>query len=58
MSEFSGGRQGPWPSANRQEAQRAHEQDIHEEAEHEHEVKDATGSKRRRWWLFGKRRGE
>jgi len=41
MSEFNAGRQGPFPLGDREEAQRAHEQDLREEAEHERDVKVA-----------------
>jgi hypothetical protein len=55
MSEFNAGRQGPFPSGNREEAERAHEQDLREEAEHEHDVKAAEApSGRWRWWPFGR----
>jgi len=56
VSEFNAGRQGPFPSGNREEAQRAHERDLREDAERERDVKEATASKRRRWWPFGTRR--
>jgi len=56
MSEFNAGRQGPWPSGNREEAQRAHEQDLREDAEHQHDVKAAEAPSRRRRWPFGRRR--
>jgi hypothetical protein len=54
MTEFNAGRQGPWPSDNRAQAQTDHAQEVREEAEHAHEVKEATRA-RRRWWPFGRR---
>ena len=55
MSEFNAGRQGPWPSDNRAQAQSDHGDEVREEAEHAHEVREATRAKRRRWWPFGRR---
>jgi hypothetical protein len=55
VTEFNAGRQGPWPSASRHQAQIDHEREVRDEAEHEHSVRAATGKHRRRWWPFGRR---
>lgn len=55
MSEFNR-TGGPFPTENRSQAQRDHEQELLVEAEHAHEVKEATRARRRRWWPFGRRR--
>ncbi|HEU4356436.1 MAG TPA: hypothetical protein VFT27_12680 [Actinomycetota bacterium] len=56
MGEFSRGGPGPLPNEGLTWVQREHQKEMLEEAEHVHEAKEATASKRRRWWPFGRRR--
>ena len=59
MSEFGGGRQGPWPTEGRAQAERDHEQDLRDEAERAREIHEAERPKERRrwWWPFVRHHG-